>query len=212
MGIQASGKGTHGVALAREFGVPRIEIGQIVRDRALIDDDTGRHMAEQLRAGRLVDEFFVVQALAVRLAQEPDTGFVLDGFPRRGSQAQALDSMLMRLNVELDAAVHLMLDGDTARRRIMDRLVCTKCRRVSRRSVAPAGSVCAEGGCEGVLGFRDDDRDPASVDQRLSEFRAQTVPVIEGYRSAGRLIEVDASRGEEIVYAELRERLRTISG
>lgn len=136
MGRQASGKGTQGERLAHDLSVPRIEIGAIVRERGLIDDEVGRKIAEQSEAGVLVDESFVVQTLADRLAREPTRGFVLDGFPRQGTQVETLDAMLARLGVRLDAPVHLMIDEELARQRLADRLVCPDCKRTT--SVASA--------------------------------------------------------------------------
>lgn len=210
MGRQGSGKGTQGERLARDLSVPRIEIGAIVRDRGLIDDEVGRKIAAQSEAGGLADEAFVVQSLAEWLAREPTRGFVLDGFPRKGTQVETLDAMLARLGVRLDAPVHLMIDENLARQRMADRLVCPECKRSTNVASARLAGPCPTEGCGGVLDTRKDDRDPGSVDQRLSDFRELTVPVIDEYRDAGRLIEIDASRREAVVYEDLLAQLHSI--
>jgi adenylate kinase len=161
--------------------------------------------------GELVDESLAVQLLAVRLGEVSLSGFVLDGFPRSGPQVETLDAMLAHLGVSLDAAVHLSLDEKVARNRIADRLVCSLCKNSTSRLVVAAGSRCPSAPCRGMVSPRADDQDEAAINMRLSEFRELTRPVIDKYRAAGRLIEIDASREEVAVYAELRSRLSAIA-
>src|SRR3954469_1244840 len=95
MGVQSSGKGTLGKRLAAELVVPHIVIGELLRERAAVDDELGRRVAVKLGRGEFAEESVVVQTLAERIADAP-SGFVLDGFPRFGRQIETLDVMLTR--------------------------------------------------------------------------------------------------------------------
>lgn len=206
MGIQASGKGTFGRRLAKDLDVPHIEIGAVLRERARVDDEVGRAIADKQRAGEFADEAIVVQALAGALAEAP-AGFILDGFPRFGRQVETLDAMLKRLGVRLDAPVYLKLSEEDARERLANRLVCRRCQRSTTRLVAAEGGPCPYADCGGQLTHRPDDRDPVTVAKRLQEFRESTVPVVQEYRKSGRLIEIDVSPEADGAFAELRSQL-----
>jgi adenylate kinase len=203
MGIQTSGKGSQGKRLASELRVPYIEISNVLRERAAIKDETGRAIAVHLRMGELVPDSVVTQVLALRLAKSSDVGFVLDGYPRQGTQVDTLDAMLYRLGVQLDAPVHLALSVDQARRRIADRLVCGTCGRSTSRTMARANERCPDTACDGVVTQRSDDQDPEVVERRISDFLELTMPIIAAYRESKRLIEIDADRDPELVYADL---------
>jgi adenylate kinase len=206
IGIQASGKGTFGRRLANDFDVPHIEIGEVLRERAKVDDEVGRSIAKKQAAGEFADEAVVVQSLAEALAEAP-RGFVLDGFPRLGRQVDTLDAMLARLGVCLDAPIYLELSDDEARERIANRLVCNVCKRSTTRLVSDEGGPCPVPACDGKLTHRRDDRNRPTVDKRLQEFHEFTMPIVEEYRRSGRLIEIDVSRNLDAAYAELRAQL-----
>jgi adenylate kinase len=212
MGIQGSGKGVQGDRLASDLCVPRIVIGDVIRERARVDDEVGREIADQMGRGELVAEPVVVQALAVRLALRPEDGFVLDGFPRSGTQVGTLDAMLGRLGAQLDVAIHLEIDEQTARSRMADRLVCSVCNAPTSRRRVGTGDPCPLDSCVGTVVPRTDDQDSVAVDTRLAEFYALTVPVIDEYRQTGRLIEIEATRDEDAVYDEMRSRLAALAG
>jgi adenylate kinase len=207
MGIQASGKGTVARTLAADFGVSHVEIGAFCRRRSMVDDEVGRSIRASMEAGELASEPVIVQALAEELSGVALTGFVLDGFPRTGNQVDTLDTMLTTLGVSLDAPIYLELDEQTARRRLVDRLVCRGCGSATSAQIANDGGPCPKNGCDGTLMWRSDDRNPLTVDKRLKEFFQLTLPVVEHYKQAGRLITIDADRPAEDVYADVLARL-----
>ena len=211
MGIQSSGKGTLGSRLAKELRVPHVVIGELLRQRATVDDDIGRQVAARQAEGKFADEAVVVQVLAERLADAP-AGFVLDGFPRFGKQVDTLDAMLQRLGTRLDAPVHLKLSEADARGRIMNRLVCSRCGHATSRLYDEEGGSCPANECSGTLAWRSDDRNPQAVETRIAEFKQHTLPVIESYRRSGRLIEVDVATDSESAYDELRQALLRLRG
>ena len=104
------GKGTQGVRLARELGVPHISSGDVLRDEVAKDSELGREVKAHMEAGRLAPDELVTRAV-LPVVEQLD-GYILDGYPRTGSQAEGLD---------LDAVVYLTVSDDEVERRLLAR-------------------------------------------------------------------------------------------
>ena len=107
LGPPGAGKGTQARELAREWGVPQIATGDMLREAVAAGTPLGREAKRYMDRGALVPDDVVVGAMKERLAQ-PDAarGFILDGFPRTIGQAEALTQMLKELGQELGAVVY----------------------------------------------------------------------------------------------------------
>jgi len=122
LGSPGAGKGTQASALAEHFGVPSISTGAMFRAEAGRGTPVGRRVAPLLDAGGLVPDDIVVAVVRERLAAtDAADGFVLDGFPRAVSQAQALDALLAADGHALDVVIDLVLDRDEVLRRLAER-------------------------------------------------------------------------------------------
>jgi adenylate kinase len=140
--------------------------------------------------GELVPDDVTERMVAARLAQ-PDAahGFVLDGFPRTVSQAEALDEILHAINKKVTGVVHLQVGDEEIVRRLSGRRICRQCQapfhmifKKPRRE-----GVCNH--CGGPLYQRDDDKSETIL-VRLKNYHRQTTPLIAYYRTAGVLTEV----------------------
>lgn len=122
LGAPGSGKGTQSAKLVAEYGVPQISTGDLLRSAVANDTALGQKAKSAMDAGALVSDDIVVGMIRERL-DEPDTenGFILDGFPRSLSQAEALDEMLARLDRPLQRVVHLQVDNEEIVQRLMSR-------------------------------------------------------------------------------------------
>lgn len=154
-------------------------------------------------AGELVPDAVVVGMIRDRLQAGGAERFLLDGFPRSVSQAQALDAVLADLDAPLEHVLSLRVSRDELVRRLAGRWICRKCGKSYHEVFAPyGGEPCPDGGtCD--LYQRDDDR-PETVSNRLSVYERQTEPLIDYYRSRGLLREIDGERAPDEVYAEVR--------
>ncbi|HJP65987.1 MAG TPA: nucleoside monophosphate kinase [Actinomycetota bacterium] len=106
LGPPASGKGTQGIRLADEFGVPHVSSGHLLRESMEAGDPLG--IGDIVTRGELVPDELVQQLLTSALGE----GFVLDGYPRTAAQAEWLDRELARRGLPLDAAVEIAVDED----------------------------------------------------------------------------------------------------
>jgi len=189
MGPQGSGKGTQAKMLAEKYGIPHISTGDIFRQMAEEGDETGvKAKQEYLDKGILVPDSITVELARKRLGKDDcKKGFVLDGFPRTTSQAEALAGI-----TEMEHAVEIGLSDDEAVRRLSGRRTCPDCERIYNVNTVPKPPEDGKCECGGKLVQRNDDKEEA-IRKRLKAYHEQTEPIKEIYRGQGILHEVDGA-------------------
>ncbi|MES1926069.1 adenylate kinase [Salinisphaera sp. T31B1] len=122
LGAPGSGKGTQSEKLVAEYGVPQISTGDLLRSAVSKQTELGQKAKAAMDAGELVSDDIVVGMIRERL-NEPDAenGFILDGFPRSLSQAEALDGLLNELDRPLQGVIHIKVDNEEIVQRLMAR-------------------------------------------------------------------------------------------
>jgi adenylate kinase len=203
LGAPGSGKGTQGRRLADRHGVPLVATGEILREAVRRGTPLGRQVQERMDQGSLVSDETMIGLVGERLGEaDAAGGFVLDGFPRTLPQAEALDRMLAGMGLPPIAAVYLRVPAEVVVQRLARRLECPACRRTYNPAGVPPRreGVCDTDGT--VLVARKDD-DAGSVRRRLEVYLAETAALLGRYRDAGRLVEVDADREPDGVFAAL---------
>jgi adenylate kinase len=128
LGGPGSGKGTQAEHLCKGFKIPHISTGDLFRDNIKRQTDLGRLAKSYMDRGELVPDDVTERMVATRLAQ-PDAshGFVLDGFPRTVSQAEALDEILHGMNRKTTGVIHLQVSDEEIVRRLSGRRICRQC-------------------------------------------------------------------------------------
>jgi adenylate kinase len=206
MGAPGSGKGTQAQRLVKQFGIPQISTGDILRKHRKEGTELGKRADAIMAKGLLVDDATMLDIIRDRVAQ-PDAknGFILDGFPRTQTQAEGLTKLMNDVGTPLDAVV-LFEVGDTELvRRISGRRTCSLCNKVFNIHTAPPLSPatdCVPGSTEHQLFQRKDDEE-ATVGERLRVYASQTQPVLSYYSDAGLLRTVRAEGALE----EITQRL-----
>lgn len=222
LGPPGVGKSLQSSRLAHHLRIPRIATGELLRAEVAAGSELGQAVAADLAAGRLVPDELVLDLVRRRLqAEEAARGFVLDGFPRTLSQAQALDRLLARLGRPLSHVLLLVAPDEVVVERLRGRLRCPDCGATFQAGYFPArpGGTCPvcrgalrpteDGGlrcqpCLRPLEPRPDDR-PQVVRARLARYHEEIGPVIEYYRARGLLRPVDATgSGDEVFESLLR--------
>jgi adenylate kinase len=204
LGPPGAGKGTQAQALAREWGVPHVATGDMLREAVAAKTPLGLEAKRHMDSGGLVPDEVVIGLVGERLAQ-PDAkaGVVLDGFPRTVAQAEALDARFARTGLSLDRVVYFNVSRDELLRRLTGRRVCRACGRTYHLVSAPPKVADKCDVCGGELYQRVDDSE-ATVATRLDVYRKQTSPLLDYYRGRNLLAEV---AGEGSV-AEVAEAIR----
>ena len=194
LGPPGAGKGTQASLLKSKYGIAHISTGDILREAVKKGTELGKKAKEYMDRGLLVPDEIIIGIIEERLA-EPDAqkGFILDGFPRTIHQAEALDRLLEKKRISLNAVFLFNANKETILERLTGRRVCKKCGALYHIRYSPPKieGVCDK--CGGELYQRDDDKEETIL-RRLDVYRNQTEPLIDHYRKKGILIELDANK------------------
>ncbi len=190
LGPPGAGKGTQARELAREWRVPQVSTGDMLREAAAAGTALGREAKRFMDTGALVPDEVVIGLVAERL-DRPDAreGFILDGFPRTAAQAEALDGLLHRRALELDRVLYFQVSRDELIRRLTGRRTCRQCGTGYHATSAPPRVPGRCDRCGGELYQREDDAE-ATVSRRLDVYETQTAPLLDYYRARGALTPV----------------------
>jgi adenylate kinase len=183
LGPQGAGKGTQAHRISEEFEIPHISTGDMFRSAIDAGTELGRKVEPLLADGLLVPDELTIALIRDRLTQDDaQRGFVLDGFPRNLAQAEALDELLEREGLGLDAILFFDLPDEVGMERALGRA------RIENRT----------------------DDTPEVIAKRLATYHSETEPVIEHYRTTGKLVPLHAGRTIQEVWTEISSALRQL--
>ncbi len=186
LGAPGAGKGTQAEVIAEKLSIPQISTGNILREAVRQGTAYGLKAKEAMDAGALVSDDIVIGILKDRIAEDDcKNGFILDGFPRSVSQAEALDEM----GVQIDKVLEIYVPDETIQARVGNRRVCEECGATYHLEFKPSKveGVCDK--CGGKLVIRKDDR-PETVIDRLATYHKTTEPLKAYYEKQGKLTTV----------------------
>jgi adenylate kinase len=191
LGGPGSGKGTQAERLCAELKLPHIATGDLFRDNLRQNTDLGRLARTYMDRGELVPDD-VTEAMVEERLSRPDThvGFVLDGFPRTLTQATALMDMVAQLHRRIAGVLYIKVSDAAIINRLSGRHICRQCQAPYHLQFKPPLKPGRCDTCGGELYQRADDN-PNTVRARLVTFHGQTEPLIDYYRRAGLLHEID---------------------
>ncbi|MEU3410002.1 MULTISPECIES: adenylate kinase [unclassified Streptomyces] len=193
VGPPGAGKGTQAVRLAEKLGIPHISTGDLFRANISRQTELGRLAKSYMDAGNLVPDEVTI-AMAKDRMEQPDAekGFLLDGFPRNVSQAEALDQLLRTEGITLDAVLDLEVPEDEVVKRIAGRRICRNdSSHVFHVTYSPPKQEGVCDVCGGELYQRDDDSED-TVRKRLEVYHTQTEPIIDYYKAQGLVVTISS--------------------
>jgi len=197
------GKGTQGDRLAEKLNIIHIATGDMLRQAVSEKTEFGLQAKACMDAGKFVPDEVVVGMIEERITQmEAVNGFVLDGFPRNVAQAEALDEMLSRHDIDLDHVVFMDASEKLLVERLSGRLLCGACGFVFHRHYSPPRKEGVCDRCGGELYQRHDDREDVIV-HRLHVYQEQTAPLLDFYSNRPAFCRVDADGTMNEVYERL---------
>jgi len=217
-GPNGSGKGTQGAVVQKRYGIPHIETGVIFRENIKKGTDLGNNAKSFIDKGELVPDGITIPMILNRLREEDcQNGWLLDGFPRNLAQAEALAKALQEAGMTLDTVIEIVLDRETAKKRIMGRRLCAADNNhpnnVYIDAIKPAEKdgkpVCRVCGCD-KLTARPDDQDEAAIDKRHGIYydrKSGTLAAVDFFRQKVKVLEIDGAPGVKEVSQALLAKL-----
>ncbi len=204
IGPPGAGKGTQAVSIRAEYPIAHVSTGDILRENVRGATQLGLSAKSFMDAGKLVPDDLIIEMVEERL-DSPDCneGFLLDGFPRTLPQAEALDRILAKMSIRLDAVIELEISDDEVVKRLTSRRICSSCGAIYNVIAHPAKveGVCDV--CSGKVIQRDDDKESV-IRNRLDVFHVQTAPLVEYYEKKGLLKRVDGAGGKDTALSLLK--------
>ncbi len=189
LGPPGSGKGTQAQRLVQRYGIVQLSTGEMLRAAVAAQTPVGLRAKDIMASGGLVPDGIVIGIISDRLDQ-PDAakGFILDGFPRTVPQAAALDQLLKKKHMKLDAVIELRVNESALLQRVENRAAETKARGEEVRV----------------------DDTPEVLTKRLASYRSLTEPLIHYYSERRKLLTVDGMMTIEHVTREISRILAAI--
>jgi adenylate kinase len=189
LGPPGAGKGTQAQRLVQRHGIVQLSTGEMLRAAVAAGTPVGLKAKDIMASGALVPDDIVIGIISDRLDQ-PDArkGFILDGFPRTVPQAQALDDLLRKKHIKLDAVVELRVNESALLQRVETRVAEMRARGEDVRI----------------------DDTPEVLSKRLASYRALTEPLIHYYSERRKLLTVDGMMTIEHVTRQINRILSAI--
>lgn len=211
LGAPGAGKGTQCKRMVDKYNVQHLSSGDILRTERAEGTELGAQAQDYMDSGRLVPDDLIVKMMAGAVAEAPESGYVLDGFPRTVNQAEELDKSLASDGRMIDVVVNLQIDDSIIMERMTGRRSCPKCGAIYHvKNLKPK----VEGKCDNdgeELMQRPDDK-PEVVKKRLETYHEQTEPVVGYYKQHACVLEVDASAAADEVGTKLVVMLDALVG
>lgn len=207
LGAPGAGKGTQAKEVAGRGSLAHISTGDMLRAEVAQGTELGLQAKSFMDGGKLVPDAVIIGMVQKRIAQ-PDAAkaWILDGFPRTLAQAEALDRELPA-GRKLTHVVYFAVPEQVLMSRLTGRRTCEKCGAIwhVQTKRTKAEGVCDL--CGGKTVQRSDDH-PEKINKRLVEYRTQTAPLLDYYRSRKLLRELDANRAPAIILEDLLQLMR----
>jgi adenylate kinase len=194
LGAPGAGKGTQAKVLVGTLSVPQISTGDMLRAAVSRETELGLRAKACMDAGQLVPDALVIDIVRERLAEtDCKSGFILDGFPRTVSQAEALEEF-----ASLDRVISIRVDEELLVARLCGRRTCKACGAIYHVVHSPPAAEGVCDACGSELFQRSDDQE-SSIRERLKEYEAKTSPLSQWYRDRDLLAEVNGNASPQEV-------------
>ena len=207
LGPPGAGKGTQCKRIIDKYGMVHMSSGDILRAERKANSELGQKAQSYMDSGALVPDDLIIDMMISAIKKAPESGYVLDGFPRTVVQGEGLDAALEKAGEKIDAIVNLQVPDEPIVARMTGRRSCPACGEVYHVvNLKPKVDGQCDKGC-GELTQRKDDT-PEVVSNRLKIYHEQTAAVVGYYQNQGNtILDIDANQDIDKVTAGVFEKL-----
>lgn len=208
LGPPGAGKGTQSDKIVEHYNVKHISTGDMFRENIKGGTELGKKATEYMDKGLLVPDSLVNDMVMDRLSKDDlkENGFLLDGYPRNISQAEALKDMLTKLDMPLDAVINIEVPSKFLIDRITGRRVCPKCQRSYHIVNNPPKEegICDYDG-EDLITRKDDNEE--TVKNRIDVYDKETKPLVDFYTAEGIILNIDGTLSIDETFESIKSKL-----
>ncbi|NOQ96632.1 MAG: adenylate kinase [Calditrichae bacterium] len=198
-GAPGVGKGTQAKLISKNFNIPQISTGEMLRDAVKDETDLGKKASLLMNQGKLVPDEIMLELIKERIShQDCETGFILDGFPRTIAQAKGLDKLFYELQLPDVICIEINVPDEEIINRLVSRRLCEQCGTDYNLITNPPPENMRCDKCGGNIIQRKDDSEE-TISNRLNVYLAQTAPLKEYYQRKGAFFSIDGLRSIEEV-------------
>lgn len=205
----AAGKGTFASMLNEKYGLICISAGELLRS---VDPESelGKEIRDIQSRRELVSDDITNALMKERLSKDDvKNGFILDGYPRRMAQVEAIEQICKELNIHVDHAVLLNVEYETALKRTLGRQICPKCKKTYNKltgvNAPKIENMCND--CNVELITRNDDNEE-TLKKGFDTYNENALSVVEYYRNKGILIELNSNGDANSTFNEFEGKVK----
>ena len=203
-GPPGAGKGTQADKLVNEFKLFKVSTGDLLREEIKKKSALGNKIKSIIDKGMLVQDNIINDLIEKVLDKKKYfNSLIFDGYPRNLSQAKNLDKLIKKYKQKLSCVLSLKVDTDIIVKRILGRLICSKCGSIFNSFFSPATKENHHCGSK-FLQRRSDDNEE-SIKNRFQIYNTETLPILDYYENQKLLHEIDGMRDISIIYKEIRQ-------
>ncbi len=209
-GAPGVGKGTQAKRISREYGIPQISTGDMLREAVREKTELGKKAEAIMNRGELVPDDLMLNLIRERISK-PDCakGLILDGFPRTTPQAEELSKLMGEMQLPPFTCIEITVPSETIINRLTSRMTCSSCGKDFNPvfTEVPTNMKCTK--CGGAIITRSDDN-KETIQKRLNVYNEQTAQVKYFYKDKGHFFSIDGDRDVSEVYTSINDILHRL--
>lgn len=203
-GPPGSGKGTQSDLLAAKLNIPQIDVGSVLRQRAAVADEFGRHLAAVMQSGQAVEEAHVQKVLKPLLTKTSQKGIIIDGYCRTEEQVSHIDELWHGGTLPEPLLIKINIDPILTLKRIEKRRNCRDCGEVQYLT-SSVPTTCRH--CGGLLVKRPDDS-PEIFLERVKTYHRLSEPAAAAAKKLFTTIEINGDQPIDAVASDIWQAIK----
>ena len=190
LGPPGAGKGTQAENITKTFNLHKISTGDLLRNEILIKSDLGNKIKSIIKKGSFVSDDIINDLISKVLSNKDYYNrLIFDGYPRNLEQAKNLELLVKKNNQKISCVLSLNVNKDSILKRILGRVICTKCGEIFNKYFKPADNK--KHLCDSKFLEKRSDDNEKTVVKRYQTYLDKTLPILDFYKDLNLLYEID---------------------